>query len=110
MKTNILKILSIATLMNFLGAGVSLAGGWQGDCGPRGNAYGHYNKTEYRPYHHYAPPRPVYVEHHYRPVVVERHYYPAPVYYAAPAPPCGYYFGMSVMEPGVAFSFGVSGR
>jgi hypothetical protein len=109
MKTNILKILLIATLMIFLGVGVSLADGWKNESGKRGNAYGHYKKTEYRNYHHYEPPRPVYVEHHYRPVVVERHYYPAPVYYAAPAL-SGYYFGMSVMEPGVAFSFGVRGR
>jgi hypothetical protein len=110
MKNNILKILAIATIMIFFGAGVSLADGWKGDHGKRGTAYGHYKKTEYRHYHHYAPPRPVYVEHNYRPVVVERHYYPAPVYYATPAPPSGYYFGMSVMEPGVGFSFGVSGR
>ena len=109
MKTNILKILSIAILMIFLGAGVSLAGGWKGDCGPRGNAYGHYKHGGY-PHYHFAPPRPVYVERHYRPVVVERHYYQEPVYYAAPAPPSGYYFGMSMMEPGVGFSFGVSGR
>jgi hypothetical protein len=49
------------------------------------------------------------VERHYRPVVVERHYYPAPVYYAAPAP-SGFFFGMSAMEPGIGFSFGVNGR
>ena len=54
-------------------------------------------------------PRPVYVEHHYRPVVVERHVYHPPVAYYAPAP-SGYFFGMSVMEPGMAFSFGVGGH
>ena len=111
MKRNILKILSIATLMIFLGAGVSLADGWKGDRGKHGHGYGHYKHGGYSHYH-YAPPRPVYVERHYRPVVVERHYYPAPVYYAAPAPPppSGFFFGMSVAEPGSAFSFGVSGR
>jgi hypothetical protein len=110
MKTNILKILSIVTLMIFLGAGVSLADGWKNESGKRGYAYGHDKHGGYP--HQYCPPRPVYVERHYRPVVVERYYYPAPVYYAAPAPPPpgGYYFGMSVMEPGVGFSFGVSGR
>jgi hypothetical protein len=111
MKINALKILSIAAFLIFLGAGVSLAGGWKGDCGPRGNAYGHYKQGGYHHYH-YAPPRPVYVERHYRPVVVERHYYPAPVYYAAPAPPppSGFFFGMSVADAGSAFSFGMSGR
>ena len=110
MKTNILKIFVIATLMVFIGTGVSMADGWKGESDKRGNAYGHYKHREYGNYQHYAPPRPVYVEHHYRPVVVERHvYYPAPTYYAAPAP-SGFFFGMSVMEPGMGFSFGVSGR
>ena len=108
MKINALKILSIAAFLIFLGTGVSLAGGWKGDCGPRGNAYGHYKQGGYHHYHH-APPRPVYVERHYRPVVVERHYYQEPVYYVTP-PPSGYYFGMSVADAGSAFSFGVSGR
>jgi len=108
MKTNILKIFAIATLMVFVGAGVSLADGWKNESGKRGNAYGHYKQNEYQHYQHYAP-RPVYVEHHYRPVVVERHVYHPPVAYYAPAP-SGYFFGMSVMEPGMAFSFGVGGR
>jgi hypothetical protein len=108
MKINALKILSIAAFLIFLGAGVSLAGGWKGNCGPRGNAYGHYKQGGYHHYH-YAPPRPVYVERHYRPVVVEQHYYPAPVYYAAPAP-SGFFFGMSLADAGSAFSFGMSGR
>ena len=108
MKNNTLKILSIATLVIFVGAGVSLAGGWKAEGGKRGYAYGHY-KLEGYPNYRYCPPRPVYVERHYRPVVVERHYHQEPVYYVTP-PPSGYYFGMSVMEPGVAFSFGVSGR
>jgi len=112
MKSNILKILSIAAITIFLGAGLAFADGWKGDRGKPGNAYGHYKKTEYRHYYHYAPPRPVYVERHYRPVVVERHYYPAPVYYAAPAPPppSGYFFGMTVADAGSALNFGVSGR
>lgn len=109
MQTNILKIFVIVTLMAFLGAGVSMADGWKNESGKRGNAYGHYKKTEYRQYHHYAPPRPVYVEHHYRPVVVERHYYPAPVYDAAPAP-SGFFFGISVADAGSAFSFGMRGH
>ena len=108
MKSNLLKIFAIATLMIFVGVGVSLADGWKGDGGKRGHAYGHYKHGGY-PNYRYCAPRPVYVEHHYRPVVVERYYYPAPVYYVTP-PPSGYYFGMSVMEPGVGFSFGVSGR
>ena len=107
MKTNILKIFAIATLMIFIGAGVSMADGWK-ESGKRGNAYGHYKQKEYHHYQHYAP-RPVYVEHHYRPVVVERHVYHPPVVYRAPAP-SGYFFGMSVMEPGMAFSFGVGGH
>jgi len=99
-KTNILKIFVIAALMVFISAGVSMADGWKNESGKHGNAYGHYK--------HYAP-RPVYVEHHYRPVVVERHVYHPPVVYQAPAP-SGYFFGMSVMEPGMAFSFGMSGH
>ena len=109
MKPNILKIFAIATLMVFVGAGVSMADGWKNESGKRGNAYGHSKQKEYHHYQHYAPPRPVYVEHHYRPVVVERHVYHPPVAYYAPAP-SGYFFGMSVMEPGMAFSFGVGGR
>ena len=108
MKSNLMKIFAIATLMILIGAGVSLAGGWRGDCGPHGHAYGHYKHGGYHHYH-YVPPRPVYVERHYRPVVVERHYYSAPVYYPAPAP-SGFFFGMSVADAGSAFSFGVSGR
>jgi len=108
MKSNFMKIFAIATLMIFLGAGVSLADGWKGDRGKHGNAYGHY-KSRVHHHYHYAPHRPVYVEHHYRPVVVERHYYPAPVYYVAPAP-IGSFFGMSVADAGSAFSFGMSGR
>ena len=108
MKSYFLKILAISVLMIFIGAGVSFADGWKNESGKRGHAYGHYKHRVHHHYH-YAPPRPVYVEHHYRPVVVERHYYPAPVYYSAPAP-SGYFFGMSVADAGSAFSFGMSGR
>ena len=106
MKSNIMKILVITALMIFIGAGASLADDDRGH--HRGHAYGHYQHRVHHGYH-YAPPRPVYIEHHYRPVVVERHYYPAPVYYVAPAPN-GFFFGMSVADAGSAFSFGVSGR
>ena len=50
MKTNILKIFAIATLMVFIGAGVSMADGWKNESGNRGHAYGHYKQKEY---HHY---------------------------------------------------------
>jgi hypothetical protein len=104
MKSNVMKIFTITALMLFIGAGVSFAD----ERGHhRGRAYGHYKHKAHHHYH-YAPPRPVYVEHHYRPVVVERHYYPAPVYYAAPAP-SGFFFGMSVADAGSAFSFGIGG-
>lgn len=106
MKNNIMKILVITAIMIFIGAGASLADDDRGH--HRGHAYGHY-KHRVHHQHHYAPPRPVYVEHHYRPVVVERHCYPAPVYYAPPAP-SGFFFGMSVADAGSAFSFGLSGR
>jgi hypothetical protein len=108
MKNNILKIFVIVTLMIFVGAGVSLADGWKGDYGQRGHAYGHYKHREYEHYQ-YCAPRPVYVERQYYPVMVERHVYHPPVVYQAPAP-SGYFFGMSVMEPGMAFSFGMSGH
>ena len=106
MKSNIMKIFAITALMTFIGACVSFADDDRGH--HRGHAYGHYKHRVHHHYH-YAPPRPVYVEHHYRPVVVERHYYPAPVYYSAPAP-SGFFFGMSVADAGSAVSFGVSGR
>jgi len=105
-KTNILKIFTIAALMIFIGTGLSFADGWKADNGKPGHAYGHY---KHREYHHYAPPRPVYMERHYRPVVFERHYYPKPVRYVAPSP-SGSFFGMSVADDGSAFSFGMSGR
>ncbi|MCU0591977.1 MAG: hypothetical protein MUC57_10950 [Desulfobacterales bacterium] len=107
MKTNILKILSAAAIILILGVGVSLAD--DGCRYPRGHAYGHYGHKVQHHYHHYAPPRPVYVERHYRPVVVERHYYQQPVRYVAPAP-SGFFFGMSVADAGSAFSFGIGGR
>jgi len=108
-ENKIMKIFAIAALMIFIGTGVSFADGWKGESGKRGHTYGHY---KHGAYHHYAAPRPVYVERHYRPVVVERHYYPAPVRYVAPAPPppSGFIFGMSVADAGSAFSFGVNGR
>ena len=107
MKSNFLKVFAIAFIMIFIGSGVSFADGWKGESGKCGHAYGHYKNRDH--HYHYAPPKPVYVEHHYRPVVVERHYYPAPVYYTAPAP-SGFFFGMSVADAGSAFSFGMSGR
>jgi hypothetical protein len=108
MKTNILKIFAITTLMIFIGTGVSMADGWRGESGNRGYAYGHYNQRGYQHYR-YCAPRPVYVERQYYPVVIEHHVYHPPVVYQAP-PPRGYFFGMSVMEPGMVFSFGVNGR
>jgi hypothetical protein len=108
MKTNVLKILTIAILMIFVGSGVSLADGWKHGNGKPGHAYGHYKHNGHQNYHHYGPHRPVYVEHHYRPVVVERYYYHEPVRTIAPAP-SGFFFGMAVVEAGSAFSFGMSG-
>ena len=108
MKTNILKVFSIATLMIFISAGVSMANGWNENGDNRGHAYGHYKQREFQHYR-YCAPRPIYVGRQYYPVVVERHVYHPPVVYQAPAP-SGYFFGMSVFEPGMAFSFGVSGR
>lgn len=109
MKTNIMKILTIAALMIFIGGGVCLADGWKNEGGRPGHAYGHYKHHGQHHYYHYAPLRPVYVEHHYRPVVVERYYYREPVRYVAPVP-SGFFFGMSVADAGSAFSFGISGR
>ena len=100
-----LKILVVAALVTFIGAGVCLADGWNSEGGPRGHAYIHYKHGEYQ----YCVPGPVYVERHYYPVVVERHVYHPPVVYQAPAP-SGYFLGMSVMHPGVAFRFGISGH
>ena len=109
MKTKTSKLLAIATIMIFIGSGVCFADGRKNDGGSRGHAYGHYKQTEAHHYYPHYAPRPVYVEHCYRPVVVERHYYHEPVRYIAPAP-YGNFFGMSIMEPGVAFSFAISGH
>jgi hypothetical protein len=99
MKSNSKKILAITTIMIFLGAGVSMADGWKNEGGQRGHAYGHYKQREY-PHYQYCAPRPVYVE---------RHVYRPPAVYQAPAR-SGYFFGMSVIEPGMVFGFGVSGH
>jgi hypothetical protein len=96
-KTNILKILAIATLMIFICTGVSMANGWRDNGGNRGHAYGHYNQRGYQHYQ-FCAPRPAFVERQYYPVVVARHVYYPPVVYRAPAS-SGYLFGMSVMEP-----------
>lgn len=113
MRTRFFKIAAAAMVLFFIGTGISLAKDRRGLYHTRpGHAYGHYKHLgppahaygpKYSHQHHY---------HHYRcsyPVVVQRYYYSPPVYYVAPAP-TGYFFGMSAYEPGVAFSFGISGR
>jgi hypothetical protein len=109
MKNGWIKIVGIAALVIFLGAGMSFAGGRDCDNGRNyGHGYGHYqgkghhpHGPYYRPGYHYYAPRP-----HY-PVVVERRYYPAPPAVVYPSP--GFYFGMSAVQPGVSFGFGVQG-
>ena len=100
MKNGWLKMVGIAALIVFVGAGASFAGGY-GYGPPHGNAYGHYRGWDHHP-HYYAPG-------YYRcppavryPVVVAPRYYPAPapVY---PAP--GFFFGLS--SPGVTFGIGI---
>ena len=109
MKTNILKILTIATLMIFVGTGVSLADGWKGNGGRGGYAHGHYRHEGY-PHYRYCAPKPLPVVRYYRPVVVRPYVYYPPVVYAAPVPN-GYFYGPpTVIRPGVAFSFGMSGH
>lgn len=108
MKTRILKIFAITALMLFIGTGVSMAHDWRENGGNRGHAYVRYNQRAYPPYRHFVP-RPIYVGRQYYPVVVKRHVYHPPVVYQAP-PPRGFFFGMSVMEPGIGFSFGVNGH
>ena len=78
MKNGWSKIVGIAALVIFLGAGMSFAGGRDCDNG-RNYGHGYYqgkghhpHGPYYRPGYHYYAPRP-----HY-PVVVERRYYPAP--------------------------------
>lgn len=64
MKINLLKLFAIATLMIFLGAGVSLADDRKGNNGKRGHDYGHkdrskdgyhkgHDRDDYRHYHGY---------------------------------------------------------
>jgi hypothetical protein len=113
MRTQFLKIAAAVMVLFFIGTGVSLAKDRKGPHRtPPGHAYRHY-KQPGPPAHAYGP-RYSYHNHYknYRcsyPVVVQRYYYSPPVYYVAPAP-TGYFFGMSAYEPGLAFSFGVSGR
>jgi hypothetical protein len=107
MKSNILKVFAIASLITLVGSGVSLADGWKGD-GSRG-AYGRYSDGRYSHYR-YCAPRPVPVVRHYRPVVVRPNVYYPPVVYQAPAP-SGYYYGMPpVIQPWVGFSLSMRGH
>jgi len=100
MKNGWIKIVGIAALVIFLGAGMSFAGGRDCD-NSRNYGHGYYHGGGHHPHGHYYAPRP-----HY-PVVVERRYYPAPPAVVYPSP--GFYFGMSAVQPGVSFGFGVRG-
>ena len=106
MKNRILKIVSIATFILVISAGVSVADHDRRH--PRGYAYGHYRQKVVHHYHHPAPP-PVYHGHYYRPVVVAPYYHHQPVRIIQPR---GFVFGMSFVDAaaGAAFSFGVGGR
>lgn len=114
MKTRLLKIAAAVMVLFFIGTGVSLAKDWRdrGNRRPPGHAYGYYKHKG--PPSHYYTPRYSHHKHynyyrHSRPVIVQKHYYSPPAYYYSPAP-SGFYFGMSTYDPGLAFSFGVSGR
>lgn len=109
------RIAAAVMVLFFINAGVSSAEGWKrrGHYGPPGHAHGYY-KHNGPPAHGHAPryayQRHYHHYHHHRyPVVVQKHYYQPPAYYVAPAPR-GFFFGLSALEPGFAFSFGVSGR
>jgi hypothetical protein len=107
MKTGWVKIVGMAAILIFLCVGVSFAGGRYKDRDYHGggdHGYGHHNGGHgyhhgwgHRPYHY----RPSY-HHHYN----YRPYCPPPrVVYPQP----GYFFGMSAVQPGVSFGFGVQG-
>jgi hypothetical protein len=107
MKTGWIKIVGLAAMIVLMGVGVSFAGGRYKDYGHHGGGYhgysqhrgghGYHNGWGHHPQHY----RPGYhYNHFYRP------YCPPPrVVYPQP----GYYFGMSAVQPGVSFGFGVQG-
>jgi hypothetical protein len=108
-KTNLMKIFVIATLMVFISTGVLLADGWRGDGGRGRYAYGHYKPGAYPHYRYYAP-RPYPVVRYYRPVVVNPYVYYPPVVYAAPAPSEYYYGPPPAIQPWIDFSVSVRGH
>jgi hypothetical protein len=119
MKNGWIKIVGIAALVIFLGMGVSFAGGRDCDNGRGyGHGYGQYRGGYYHPQGHpYG-----YGYSHYRSGGYYPHYpYYGPSYYHSYRPPCsvpppvvhpspGYFFGMSAVQPGVSFGFGIQGH
>ena len=140
MKTNIMKLLTILLMLIFLGAGTALAKDRRGDRNQkwvnkndvhqkidRHQRYGqgnHYRKhvpprgqgrhygqryygKHYGPKHYYKHHKRF---HHYRrPVVHKHHHHYYQRSYGFPSYN-SFSFGFSSYDPGVAFSFGVSGR
>ena len=114
MKNRLMKIAAAVVVLFLTATGVSFAKDWKdrGHYKPSKHAYGYYQHKG-PPANVYAP-RYSYHKHykHYRhsyPVVVQKHYYHSPAYYYYPAPG-GYFLGFSAYDPGLAFSFRVSGR
>jgi hypothetical protein len=106
MKTGWVKIVGIAAIFIFLGVGVSFAGGRYKDHGYEGggyHGYGHHHGGHDR--HGWGHP-PYYYRPGYHHPYYYRPYCPPPrVVYPQP----GYFFGMSAVQPGVSFGFGIQG-
>jgi hypothetical protein len=107
MKTGWVKIIGMATIIILMSVGVSFAGGGHKGRDYHGggyHGYGHGNGGH--GYHQGWGHHP----HHYRPSYHHHSYYrpycsPPRVVYPQP----GYFFGMSSVQSGVSFGFGIQG-
>jgi hypothetical protein len=137
MKTNILKYLAMAVVAIFLSTGVALARDERrGYSQPKGHAYGHSKENWHKKYDHdryykgreHRYPSRYHQKNYYRDkyrknfyhkayrknyyhkeINEHHHYYGSPAYYGSPVYAGGGFFGMSVVQPGFAWSFGVIG-
>lgn len=118
MKTNLLKTLLILLALLFISTGVSWAGGSRGGHNQRHSLKGlrhgevvcrkpvvaHYHKRyKKHPHRHRYRPEPRHYKRFHRPYPRHRHEHR--VRY-----PSGYAIGFAIVEPGIAFAFGIKGH
>jgi len=110
MKVNIMKLLIIALILSFIGAGAAVAGGYKSfNRAPAHSGY-HHGGGDYhhRPYYHSYHSDWQHGYRHYGPPV--RYYRYHPYYYRGCDRYDGaYYFSGAFSEPGFGFVFGTRG-